>query len=166
MRILLKPTVKIKIDNKQWKKMERNLLRGGDKVVDVGWWNSSHVSGVPTAQVMQWNEEGHVNGGMFAGTYTPPRPFMRVGFAGEIKKIVPKYNNYVNSIAMGTMTWVGMRNKLSKELVDALKATILSWNSPSNSPATVALKGFNDPLIETGNSYDAIKSRIVQRGSK
>src|SRR5690606_37223309 len=64
--------VSVHKNTKQWDKMEKNLLRGADKVVRVGWWDSRHPSGVPTAQVAAWNEEGHMNGGIFSGTYTPP----------------------------------------------------------------------------------------------
>lgn len=160
-------SVKIKIDNKQWKKMERNLLRSANKTVEVGWWKSAHPSGVSAAQIAQWNEEGHVNGGMFAGTYTPARPFMRVGFMPmAINKILPKYTKDIHLIAMGKATWTSVHKRLSKELVEGLQATILSWDKPSNSPVTIGLKGFNDPLIETGNMYDAVRSRIVPRGSR
>lgn len=161
----IKTTVKLKIDNKQWKKMSRNLLRSGDKAINVGWWKSNHPSGVSTAQVAKWNEEGHLNGGMFAGTYTPPRPFIRIGFLSDVKnKIIPKYINHVNMIALGRTTWTALHSSLSKELVDGLRQTILSWDTPANSPVTIRLKGFNDPLIETGSMYDSVKAKTVKYG--
>lgn len=161
----LKTTVKIKIDNKQWKRMSRNLLRSGDKAINVGWWKSNHPSGMSSAQIAKWNEEGHMNGGMFAGTYTPPRPFIRIGFMPlVIDKILPKYKNSVHMIAMGKMTWTSLHTNLSKELVDGLRQTILSWDRPTNSPVTVRLKGFNDPLIETGSLYDTVKAKTVKYG--
>lgn len=146
--------------------MQRRLTRSGDKTIQVGWWLSRHPSGVSTAQVAQWNDEGHINGGMFAGTYTPPRPFMRIGFIPlATNKILPKYNSEIHKIAMGQTTWTALNNKLSVELRESLQSIILSWDTPSNSPVTIALKGFNDPLIgKTGNMYDAVKSRIVKRG--
>lgn len=146
--------------------MARRLTRSGDKAIDVGWWMSRHPSGVSTAQVAQWNEEGHPNGGMFAGTSTLPRPFMRLGFMPTvINKILPKYHFEVHRIAIGQTTWTSVNSKLSIELREALQETILSWDTPTNQPSTIQMKGFNDPLIETGNMYDAVKSRIVKRGA-
>lgn len=155
--------VKLKIDNKQWNQMEKRLLRGKNKTVEIGWWATQHPSGVPTAQVVAWNEEGHLNGGMFAGTYTPPRPAIRVGFIPKSKKLIDiKYLPIVfDSIAMGKSTWSSLHSNLQKDLQELLQKTILDWNTPPNRATTVYMKGFNDPLIETGNMYDSVKTRLV-----
>lgn len=158
--------IKVQIDNKQWNRMSQRLTRGVPKAVRVGWWSSRHPSGVPTAQVAAWNEEGHMNGGMFSGTITPPRPFIRTGFIPKSKKTLPKYYKYIHRIAMGTYTWGALHRMMAEDYKKLLQETILSWDSPANSAATVAIKGFNDPLIHTGNMYDSVKSRLVAWGSK
>lgn len=166
MSLRVRSKVTLKADRRQWDRMQKRLLSSaGNKSVDVGWWQSMHNSGVPVAQVAAWNEEGHINGGMFAGTYTPPRPFIRVGYINAVKKDMPRYLSDINKIAMGTLTWSSFYLKMSRMLVATMQQTILEWDSPPNSPATIELKGFNDPLMETGNMYEAIKHRIV-RGTK
>lgn len=157
----IKFDVDIVCDTKQWDKMARNLMRGAPKAIRIGWWSTRHPSGVPTAQVAAWNEEGHMNGGMFAGTYTPPRPFIRTGFVPKSKKTLPKYFPYIHRIAMGQMSWGALYKMMAEDYVTLMKETILSWNSPANSPATVAIKGFNDPLIESGALYDSVKYKVV-----
>lgn len=156
--------VTIKINNKPWVAMKRRLTRSSAKTVDIGWWGTRHPSGVPVAQVAAWNEEGHMNGGMFAGTRTPPRPFIRVGFLKKIKPLVDAELAYkVNLIAQGKMTWTTFYRDIGKQLVEIMQKEILDWNSPPNSPVTVEKKGFNDPLIETGTLYDSVKFRISGR---
>lgn len=159
-------SVSITKDTSQWDKMEKRLLRGNERVVRVGWWQTQHPTGVPTAQVAAWNEEGHMNGGMFAGTYTPPRPFVRMGFIPSSKKLIPKYFPLIHRIAMGTYTWSQLNLLMAKEMVTLMQETILKWDSPPNTRATVEIKGFNDPLIDTGNMYDAVKYRIVRASEK
>lgn len=163
MAIRVKTGVSLKIDRKQWDRMQKRLLApAGNKAVEVGWWRSMHSSGVPVAQVAAWNEEGHFNGGMFAGTYTPPRPFIRHGFIPLVKKDLSRYYSDINKIAMGTLSWQAFYLKMSKMLVATMQQTILEWDTPPNSPTTIGLKGFNDPLMNTGNMYEAIKHRIVR----
>lgn len=145
--------------------MERRLLRSSPKVVETGWWASRHPSGVPVAQVAAWNEEGHVNGGMFEGTYTPPRPFIRNTFVPNAQKLIEsKYLPMVfNEIATGRATWGKLNNSLSKDLKDLMQETILGWNLIPNTPTTAERKGFNDPLIEDGTMYDTVKTRVVNK---
>lgn len=155
-------TVKLRIDNTVWKKMERRLAKSESKSVKVGWWNTRHPSGVSTAQIAAWNEEGHINGGMFAGTYTRPRPFIRVGWTPLAKKTLTRHSKMFDAILQGKMTWNFVYNSLQKELKEDMQKTILDWNKPPNRPSTISLKGHGDVLIETGNMYDNVKSVLIK----
>lgn len=166
MRLGLNTNVKLKIDNRQWQRMSRRLSNGGNKTVRVGWWGDKHPSGPPVAQIAAWNEEGHINGGMFAGTVTPARPFIRTGFIPQSKKILQTLYPDFHAIAMGTLTWSRLYNNLGVRYVQLMQQTIFSWNSPANSPVTIALKGFNNPLVETGYMQSSVKYRIVPRGAR
>lgn len=158
----MRTKVKIKIDNRPWKKIERNLKRGSNRVVRTGFFDGTYPDGISVPQVAAWNEEGHLTGG---GGYSPPRPFIRIGFIGRIEKSkLRKYLPYVNQIALGKITWVTLNKLIAEDMTELMKISILEWKSPPNSPMTIAKKGFNDPLIETGLMYDRVKSRIVRRG--
>jgi hypothetical protein len=157
--------VKVKQDTKVWEKMVRNLSKHQGTAVEVGFWGDIHKSGVSVAQVASWNEEGHVNGGKFAGTITPPRPFIRVGFMRLLRNPIwmNKYYKDIHNIAIGNLTWKNLHERMAEELKDKMKLAILEWKTPPNSATTIALKGFNDPLIDSGQMYDSVKARIGRK---
>lgn len=155
-------SVKLKLDDRVWQKMERRLRRVQSKSVRVGWWRSYYPDGVSVAQVAAWNEEGHINGGMFAGTYTPPRPFIRTGFLPKAKVTLQEYAKLFFLHIEGSVKVSDFWNSLSKELEEKMKESILEFKIPGNSPTTVAMKGFDDPLISSGNMYDSVKTTLVK----
>ena len=165
-RATLNTNVKLKVDNRQWNKMARRLSTGGNKTIQVGWWGNRHPSGPPVAQIAAWNEEGHINGGMFAGTVTPARPFIRTGFVPYSKNLIKTYYRDFHAIAMGTTTWSRLYNDMGTRFVELMQQTIHKWDSPANSPTTIALKGFNNPLVETGYMQSSVKYKIVLRGAR
>lgn len=142
--------------------MERNLRRGNNQAVRVGFFDGRYPSGISVPQVAAWNEEGHFTGW---GGYSPPRPFIRLGFMKEVKqgKWFAKYVPMVNHIAHGRMTWKSLNQMIAGEFVDMMKRHILEWDSPVNSPTTIALKGHGDVLINTGLMYDRVKAKVVRR---
>ena len=160
--------VSITRDKGVWQSMKANLRRGTSQSTQVGWWDSQYPDGTSVAQVAQWNEEGHMNGGWFPGTITPPRPFIRLGFLPDIRKsnLIGRYSIHIDSIARGKMSWNRLHELLGEDLKRMLQEQILDWKSPSNSAATVSIKGFNDPLIDTGLMYDTIKIRTAPRRRK
>lgn len=163
MSLIMNTKVKLTINNKPWKRIERNLKRGGNQIVRVGFFDGMYPNGVSVPMVAAWNEEGHRTGW---GGYSPPRPFIRVGFMKEIKqrKWLIKYLPYVHRIAQGTMTWKSLNQLIAQELVDIMKKNILDWDTPQNSSTTIKIKGFNDPLINTGRMYDRVKAKVVRKG--
>lgn len=163
----MKISISVKSNDNVWKTMKQNLLRGGDKESRVGWWNTQHPSGVPVAQIAQWNEEGHENGANSAvpGSSTPPRPFMRNGLIPRIPKILPEFVSKAHSVAMGRTTWDKVNQELGLKVKDTLQNIIEAWSSPPNSPITISLKGFNNPLIDTGVMLDTVQSKVVRKGA-
>lgn len=167
LTIRLNPVVKkVKIDNREWKRMERRLLKGSaHKRVDGGWWGTTHPSGISHAWLAMLNDEGHANGGIFAGTYTPPRPFMSRGVTNALPRIVNSHIRFVDDIARGRVTWTWLNLRMEHELGNLIKATIADWTRPPNSAMTVEIKGFNNPLVDTGSLIQNIKTRISPLGS-
>lgn len=157
--------VSLKSNDKVWRKMARNLSKGGDKTSSVGWWNSMHPTGVPTAQVAAWNEDGHYNGiGSIApGAWTPSRPFMSKGFMPEAVKALPEFFPLVNRVAMGFMSWKQLHEQIGMKMKPLLQDIIEAWSSPANSPTTVKIKGFNDPLIHSGHMLDTVKYKVGRK---
>ena len=50
-------------------------------------------------------------------------------------------------------------NKFGEEFREAIK----EWSTPPNAPLTIANKGFNDPLVHTGEMREAPEGRIVDK---
>ena len=47
--------------------------------------------------------------------------------------------------------------KASRALKEQIQLSMADWSEPANTPSTIARKGFNDPLIWTGEAYDSVK---------
>ena len=89
---------------------------------------------------------------------TPSRPFFRNMIAKEKPSLHKKLsgalkaNNFDATKALGGM---------GLYLEDALKQSINDLTSPALSPATIAKKGFNKPLIDTSSMIKSITSEVV-----
>lgn len=158
--------VSLKSDDKVWKRMAKNLSRGGQKTATVGWWNSVHPTGIPVAQVAQLNEEGHENGAgsAYPGTITPARPFIRLGFLPKVGKVLPSFTSQAHAVAMGAKTWTQVNHEMGWQLKGILQDVIEAWSTPPNRPATIALKGRNDPLVDSGTMLDTVQTKVIRKG--
>lgn len=156
---------KLRVDTRQWKQMSRRLTHGSGKTVQTGFFGTIHPSGFQVAQIAAWNEEGHINGGMFSGTITPARPFIRRGFMPAAQKMIRNSYRDIHRIAMGQLTWNSYYNELGRNFVVLMQKSIAGWSNPPNTPITVSLKGFNNPLVETGAMMASVKYKIVQKRS-
>lgn len=141
-------------------------MRGGDKfkaalkqavdkaasgTVRVGIIESqTYPDGESVAQVAYWNEYGTAT--------IPARPFFR------------------NTIAEKQGEWADKAAELLKQSDDTNHAlaligegvkgdiveTIQNFREPENAPSTVKRKGFDKPLVDTGDLWRAIQSEVVE----
>jgi len=162
MAINAKVSVKTKFDTKMWDKMHKNWSKPSNYELQVGWWGTRNSEGIPVAQIAKWNEEGHANGGIFEGTYTRARPFIRINFANKMRgvKKFGKNMNLIHQVGIGSMSWKKMMEMIATDVEGFMKESILEFKTPPNKLTTISLKGFNDPLIETGLMYDSVKTRV------
>ena len=113
------------------------------------------------AQVASWNEEGHINGGIFAGTYTPPRPFMRVWLPEELKgRGVYTTMHMLGVTAFSQQSIPRALDKAGPVFVKSVQDAMIKLNTPRNSDATIAMKGFDDPLRESGQLIESVKYEV------
>lgn len=54
--------------------------------------------------------------------------------------------------------------KIADNLVGAIQAGIINLQTPPNAPFTIQKKGFNDPLLETGQMVDSVQY-VVKKGA-
>lgn len=153
-------------DDSVWKAMKKNL-RANKAQISVGWFEGQSYGSdnnfLPMAQVAKWVEEGHMNGGMFAGTYTPPRPAIRTYFIpviAEADEFTKAAMPMIDMVAQGKMTWKSLHMKLAPKVLNIFKDSLRIYNAIPNRPATVSLKGFNDPWRETGALIESARFKI------
>lgn len=103
-----------------------------------------YPDGTPVAQVAYKNEFGEAR--------VPSRPFFRQMIAtkqsgwGVAFGRLAVANNY-NFERVLALMGEGIKDQLTKSIID--------FDTPPNAPLTVKLKGFNNPLIETGQMQRA-----------
>jgi hypothetical protein len=140
----------------QWEKVKANLLKNIPEL-NTGFFSGSNYGpengNLPVAQVAQWNEEGSSD--------NPPRPFMRVGFGGVLRagKLDKNIASAITRIAEGESPMQSLKI-LGPVFVNEMRQQIIDWDSPPNSPKTVELKGFNDPLRDTDTMLNSVDYRV------
>ena len=114
---------------------------------------------LPHAQVAQWIEEG------VASKNIPPRPYMRVGFRDSLAKGAndASFKRMVAAVANGQDVFRAFHRE-GDSFRQTLRQTMIDWDTPPNSPVTIELKGFDDPLIESSELISNVSSKTV-RGS-
>ncbi|SSN07963.1 Uncharacterised protein [Klebsiella pneumoniae] len=88
----------------------------------------------------------------------PPRPFFRAvinegkqSWPAILASSVEHYQGDVKSAL----------SLLGEQIVGELSQSIRDWNSPPNAPATIVKKGFNKPLIDTGQMANSFSYEVT-----
>jgi hypothetical protein len=144
-------------DTKVWDSIKAKFK--SDTKLSVGFFEESKYGpendNLPVAYIAEIQDKG----------YGPPaRPFMSgaQGLTGVIRSTPyqKEYQLSLQRILEGKTTFTQEYSLIGKMLVDDTKEIIDDWSTPPNAALTVELKGFNDPLIESGTLRDAVKYKI------
>jgi hypothetical protein len=118
--------------------------------VDVGFLEgATYPDGTSIAMVAAINE--------FGGGNTPARPFFRTmvktesGHWGSDLAKVLEATNYDAAQSLALM---------GEEIKGELTQSIRDWSDPPNAPSTIAKKGFDKPLISSGDMMRAVDSEV------
>ena len=136
-------------------KLEQHLMELAAKMsgtVNVGFLEgSTYPDGIPVAAVAFWNEFG--NGS------APPRPFFRNMIAAES----PTWGDKVAALAKSTGNdGPKVLALMGEDIEGALKQSITDFTSPELAASTVARKGFDKPLIDTGHMLNSTGYEVVK----
>lgn len=124
-------------------------LRG----VEFGLFSNSgtYPDGTPVVDVGIYNE--------FGTSRIPARPFMRVAADQGKKSMQQVVDHTIGLMIDGRVTPKAVDDTVGKQWANVVKSTIKHFDTPPNAPSTVAAKGKNDPLVDTGQMMDAIDYR-------
>ena len=109
--------------------------------------NATYPDGTPVAMVAFWNEYG---------TRTSPvRAFFRTTVSENKKNWVLSVQNLMkmHNDPKQVMGLIGVH-------MQQIVQSINTWSDPPNSAYTIAKKGFDKPLVETGVLMRSIKSEV------
>ncbi len=157
-------SMKLTVDKKVWNNLKKSFAKAEMLEDQVGWQADavygSDNENLPMAQVAQWQEEG------VASKNIPPRPFMRVGFKAALSKGAndASFKRIITAVANGQDVFKAL-HKEGDSFRQTLRQVMIDWDTPRNSPTTVELKGFDDPLIETSELISNITSKTTRRGT-
>lgn len=144
-------------NTKKWESIKKRLMAKANSV-EVGFINNAtYEDGTTVAQVAQWNEEGYINK---SGKYTPSRTFFRTALKHFMKDRFKHHSSKVRHVAEGRLSWDALHKALAIDLKEAVRQSIIDWKIPPNSSMTVALKGFNNPLIDSSRMLNSITYRL------
>jgi len=86
----------------------------------------------------------------------PPRPFLRYSFNHHLDRWTELGADLVFKCMIGEIEPKDVYSVLGEAMVKDIKQTITDFSTPSNAPLTAKNKGFNDPLIDSGELRDSI----------
>lgn len=160
---MFKIKVGCKSNTKEWDRIKARLLNEPPRQIDVGWFNDAkYANGIPVAWIAMLNEYGYMTTGKYQG-YHPPRPFFRSFLKEYITNVLSDVAPKVALVAEGKMSWPALHAQIGQKLVEWVRKKIIETNSPHNTPLTISLKGFDDPLIETGKMYDTVRYKLSRK---
>lgn len=114
-----------------------------DRTIHVGFQRGKGVyeNGADVADVARYNEYGT--------SKIPARPFMEQSFSRHEQEYVEECEKIYNAMLKGQKT-SGMIRKFGQKVKQDIVDEIELGQFVPNAPSTVARKGFNKPLYETG----------------
>lgn len=153
---------KFRSDKRKWERVKRNLSKK-KYMLNVGWFSGQKYGAdnnhLPMAQVAQWVEEGKIEG--FGPT--PPRPAIRVKFMPSLFKdsdLLDKAKLTAFNVAEGRMSWRTAHVAFADDLVVSLQRILYDYHDIPNSPATIAIKGFDNPWVRTGQLIESVTYKV------
>lgn len=136
----------IKIKDDILKKLEKKEK----KVLTVGFFDEKYPNGTRIGKVATANEYGVPEHNV------PPRPFMR----DTVITRKPKWLKIVSEVISENLDVVRTLSILGDIIANDVSEMITAYTIPANKPSTIARKGFNDPLVDTGLMRDSVGWKV------
>ncbi len=150
-----------KVIDKGFKKIRKDLKKTDGATVDVGILDGNVDDNFTAADLAATMEFGTKHAGPNRNIVIPERSFFRSTFDDNKQKYVRVLKSLLIDVLQETKTVEGSLALFGERVVGDVKRKITAIKSPANAPSTIAGKGFDNPLIETGLNLRArIKKRV------
>ena len=130
--------------------MLKEIRKQKKKSLTVGFFDETYPDGTRIGKIATINEYG------VPERNQPPRPFMR----NTIIKNRKKWLDILQDIVPQNMNLERSLNILGDVIADDVSEMIRAFAVPENRESTIARKGFNDPLVETGRMRDSVGWKV------
>lgn len=137
--------------------LEQALKKIGDRIgrareVRVGFLEGSvEPDGSSTAEVAAINEYGAPEAGI------PARPF----FSGMIAEKSPEWGDkFAKLLELSDYDTSRALRRMGDGIATQLRKAIIDFKDPPNAPSTIAKKGFDDPLVDTGSMLNSVDREV------
>lgn len=110
--------------------------------------NATYPDGTPVAMVAFWNEYGTKT--------SPVRAFFRTTVSDQKKNWVLSVQNLMKTHDDPKKVMGLIGEHMRGQIVQSIN----TWTDPPNAPYTVAMKGFNKPLVDTGQLMRSISFEV------
>ncbi len=131
-----------------WKRIIK-ALGDDDFEVDVGFFDERN------ATVGFFNE--------FGTREVPERPFMRTAFDRNLPQMTALFKKLLGNVADGKTSKRAAGLVLGKKMKKLITDSISSWSTPPNASSTIERKGFNRPLVDTGQMLKSVTFKLKKR---
>lgn len=126
----------------------------------VGWFESAtYKDGPPVAYVATIHEFGAPSQGI------PARPFMRPAVAEKGQSWVDLLGQGAKAALNGSVSPAAVLEAVTLRAAGDVAIAIRAVTSPPLKPATVARKGFDKPLVDTGQMLKSVTGKVEASGS-
>lgn len=149
-------------NKKEWEKIRKRFLGQPNKKLNMGFFAEdtygSENNNLPVALVAAWQDQG----APFVGAqHIPPRPFMSVGLRDLIR--TRPYQSIYKKAFLDILKggdYEKQYSLISKRVIPDMVDIIDEWDTPMNADYTIAKKGEDNPLVETGRMRDSFKTKV------
>ena len=141
------------------------------KQVEAGWFESDiyppkgNTAGMSVAKVARIQEFGatmHMTstGGKPYDIVIPPRPFMRLAWSNFSTDRSKIQDSAFKQILRGKLSADQVLGQIGLTLEGYIAKSIKNGPWVANAPSTIAAKGFDKPLIDTGHMWKTVSSKV------
>ena len=94
--------------------------------------------------------------------HIPARPFIENAWKANEEKYKKMVLDGLTDIANGKITGRGLLNKIGSECVSDIRNAAIELKTPPNAPLTIANKGSENPLVDTGELERKVTYKIIK----